>query len=202
MTKSYLASPAGKYAGPGHVRGFPGLVHTAAQIARLVPRCTTYIEPFAGLGRVAKQVFLQVKTDKLVLNDLSSYACGHNIVNFVNEYPGHFVVTKKDWLQCIKAWDAPGNFILFDPPWSKSEYANGCHGNAVCTNRPADYYNAILELLPYLQSDWIVCANKHNTKVQKSGYPSLIVEAESGAKIMGGLIKTLVISNKAITKHP
>jgi len=187
--KPYLQTTAGRYAGPGHVRGYPGLVHTAKPISRYIPKCRFFIEPLAGLGRIARQV--QHKCENLILNDLSDYAYDHN----KREFPDA-IVTQVDFVDCVKEWDAKGNVIFFDSPWSYSEYKNGAHGLAICTMKPSQYYDIIFEMLPSLKSDWFVAGNKNNSRLKNSGYPYKLIEAEDGAKIMGGLIKTALISNK------
>ena len=39
----------------GELNGYPGLYHLREQVAAMVPRrMDTYVEPFAGLGRIAE----------------------------------------------------------------------------------------------------------------------------------------------------
>lgn len=191
MKLAYNQTTEGRYTGSGHVRGYCGLVNTAKPISEYIPECEYFIEPFAGLGRISKQVKAKIK----VLNDLGDFACKHNIVSFPNA-----VITQEDFITCVKRWDGKDRVMFFDPPWSKAEYEKGCHGRAVITMTPKQYYEKLFELLPILKSDWFVAGNKKNTMLLKSKYYQKMFESEK-AKIMGGKIKTLVISNKPFVRY-
>lgn len=126
---------------------YPGLASTARQISDYIPTCQLYVEPFAGLGRVAKLV----KAKHKVLNDLSDYACNYN-KKFVAE------ITKEDFEICIKKWDNYFTFFLFDPPWRKQIYEN--NKLPFCDRTPKEYYQRLYEILPTLKGDWILCMDK------------------------------------------
>lgn len=190
----YNQTPEGRFTGSGHVRGYSGLVHTAVPISRFIHPNIYFVEHFAGLGRITRQV--QDRFGYVILNDLSAYACEHNLNNFPLAQ-----ITQQDFITSIKRWDSRKTTNFFDPPWRKSEYENGCHGRAVCTMEPREYYRIIFEILPKLEGDWFVTGSKNNTALKKSGYPYKLIEAEDGAKIMGGLIKTAIISNKEFVEY-
>ena len=174
--------------GPGHVRGYPGLVHTAKLIAEYIPECGTFVEVFAGLGRVSPHVRAKTK----VLNDMSDYAYNHN-----KKFP--YTITKEQFLDCANRWDGPNVIEFYDPPWDKTEYQEGCRNRAFCDRTPKDYYDAIFELIPTLKCDWFVCGRKDNTRLKDPKYHHKLFESK--VKIMGGNIKTLVMSNKPFTRY-
>jgi len=170
--------------GTGHVRGYAGLVHTSLMISEYIPRCKTYCEPFAGLGRVAKHI----KADQIILNDKSEYA-----YKFLKS---HFnaIVTNLDFEEMFKIYDGPETVFLIDPPWSKSEYENGCRNRAFCDRTPKEYYDSIFEWIPKLKGQWFLCGNKNNNRLRNPNYYHKLFTSKR--KIMGGNISTLVMSNK------
>ena len=176
--------------GVGHVRGYAGLVHTALLISEHIPKCKIYVEPFAGLGRTAKHA----QADQIILNDKSDYA-----VDYLKKRFSSAKVTSLDFEEMFKQYDGPDTVFLVDPPWSKSEYEDGCKGRAFCDRTPAEYYDVIFEWLPKLKADWFICGNKHNTRLTHPSYYNRLFKSKK--KIMGGNISTLVMSNKPFTRH-
>lgn len=174
--------------GPGHVRGYPGLVNTAKKIAEFIPPSNTFVEVFAGLGRVAPHV----KAKQKVLNDMSDYAYAKN-----KNKP--YIVTQEQFIPCVKRWDAPGNILFFDPPWSKTEYDKGCRDRAFCDRSIKEYYDSIFDLIPTLKSDWFVCGDKNNSRLLDERFFNK--RFISKVKIMGGNIQTLVMSNKPFIRY-
>jgi len=177
-----------KFIGPGHIRGYAGLFGTALKISEFIPFSKIYVEPFAGLGRVARYV----KADKKILNDMSDYACNYN-----KRFKA--LVTQKDFTECIYEWDSEDSFFLIDPPWSYSEYKEGCRDRAFCDRTPKEYYNKLFEILPNLKGNWILCGEKNNSRMKNSEYNKTLVIGKN--KIMGSHPKTLLISNKPFIRH-
>ena len=170
--------------------GYSGLEFTAEKIMPFIPKCKKYVEPFAGLGRVAKHVL----ADKMVLNDISSYALNYLRKNFKVE------VTSDDFVNCIKKYDSTNTFFLIDPPWSKSTYDKNIEDNVdrkgqkyimVSDRTPSQYYQELLELLPKIKGDWILCSN-HNRKLIHPYFETIV---RSPKKLMGYHIKTKLVSN-------
>lgn len=175
--------------GAGHVRGYPGLAHTALMITEYIPKAKIYCEPFAGLGRTAKHV----KANLLVLNDKSDYAYSFLKAHFVG------LITQLDFEDMFRYYDGPDNVFLIDPPWSKSEYEKGCKNRAFCDRTPRQYYDKIFEWLPKLESTWFVCGEKNNSLLKNSSYHKRLFTSKK--KIMGGNISTLVISNRPFKRY-
>lgn len=175
--------------GPGYLRGYMGLSATALAISEYIPKCVTYVEPFAGLGRVARHV----TADSMILNDKSQYAYDFLVKHF------ECTITSTDFEETLRSYDSENTVFLIDPPWSRKEYTMGCNGNAFCDRRPTQYYNTILEWLPKLKGRWFVCGKKDNTKMQNSRYHTKLFTSRK--KIMGGAISTLVMSNEPFTRY-
>ena len=174
----------------GKLRGYAGLTNTAKQIAEYIPKCKLYVEPFAGLGRVAKNI----KSDKMVLNDISPYAINYLEKHFDAE------VTNEDFEVCIRRWDSIDTFFLIDPPWSKSTYEKDFEDNVdrkgekyvmVSNLTPTQYYQKLLEILPTMKGNWILCSN-HSRKIKHPFHEKIVI---SPKKLMGFNIKTKLISN-------
>ena len=175
--------------------GYPGLTKTAHLIAEYIPKCKRYIEPFAGLGRVAKHV----NADFKVLNDKSDFACNYNKKHFTAR------ITKDDFEECMLAWNFEDSFFLIDPPWRFSIYQN--NKGPFCDRKPLEYYTRIFELLPIIKGDWILCVDKdeHETKkicqktAKEKGY--FIKKIDSKHKLFKKKIGVLCISNKPFTRY-
>lgn len=99
--------------------GFPGLSGWARQIAKLIPKCDFYIEPFAGAAKVYQELIKRkdAKVGQCVLNDRSLFLYKW----LENEFP-KAIVTQEDFIRCIKGWDSKTTFYLIDAPWYKSFY--------------------------------------------------------------------------------
>ena len=72
---------------------YPGLTYTARQISLFFPKCKTYVECFAGLGRTAKYSNCEI----MVLNDKSEYSNKYCKKKFPNA-----IVENMDFIQTIK----------------------------------------------------------------------------------------------------
>lgn len=185
----------------GKMRGYPGLQTTAKLIADYIPECEIYIEPFAGLGRVAKHVTAKKK----VLNDKSPYA-----VHILHKRFDHAIITQVDFEVCMVKWNKPGNFFLIDPPWAFSMYDKNFEDNTdwdgvkIQTHvdrTPKEYYSDIIDELESLQCDWILCSN-HSRKMPKTLLDEKLFEKViiSRHKIMQHHTKVKLLSNKPFIK--
>ena len=94
---------------------YPGLTYTARQISLFFPKCKTYVECFAGLGRTAK--YANCKT--MVLNDKSEYSNNYCKKKFPNA-----IVENMDFIETIKKYDSKDTFFLIDPVW-RSDFYDG-----------------------------------------------------------------------------
>ena len=44
---------------PTAFKGYPGLEHTSKELSEYIPNCKIFVEVFAGLGRIARDVTLK-----------------------------------------------------------------------------------------------------------------------------------------------
>lgn len=123
--------------------GYPGLTHTADQIANIIGECDIFCEPFAGLGRVSR--FVSAK--KYVLNDMSDFSFKFLKENFPNA-----IVTQEDFIKCIKENDSEKTTFLFDPPWARKDYAD--NPKTFCDRGVGEYYKALHSIVKDLKGRW------------------------------------------------
>lgn len=128
--------------------GYPGLTHTAKLIADFIGPCDTFCEPFAGLGRVSKFI----KCRELILNDRSDFSVSYLRKNFPVA-----IVTDFDFEEAIRLADSPETTFLFDPPWSRTDYAD--NPKTFCDRGVGDYYRKLAEIAPTLKGRWF-CAGR------------------------------------------
>ena len=170
---------------PGILPGYPGLTFLAHKIGEYIPKCNIFLEPFAGLGRIAKKVQAKHK----ILNDLSPFAFSYLKRNFPNAK-----VTNLDFVDSIKQNRA--DVIFCDPPWRYEMYAT--NKAPVCDRPIKQYYEDLMNVLENTDSHWIISADYHekenNKFLQKSGFPMLTLK--SRRKMMAGYPRVRMISNK------
>ena len=171
--------------------GYSGLKNTAKQIIEYIPKSKIYVEPFAGLGRTVES-----KHDRVILNDKSDYA-----VNYLKSHFPYAEVTQEDFEECILKWDSEDTFFLIDPPWRTPIYDND---KSFIDRTPKKYYQKIMQILPTLKGDWIVCSSLAerglNKILSKSGYP--MIDIKGTWLICGKPVTLKMISNKPfIKKH-
>ncbi len=179
--------------------GYAGLKHTADKINDYIPTSKTYVEPFAGLGRT-----VELRHDNIILNDMSDYAVNYLRKEY-NEYDGFtypITVTQEDFMNCILRHDSPDTFFLIDPPWRFTCYDS--HHNAFCDRKPYEYYSQLLDIVPKLQGDWIICSAKDEHEIKKiltkTDYHRTVVTSDKKV-IFGKHAQTLLVSNLPLTKR-
>lgn len=151
--------------------GFPGLTGWARKIAKIIPKHKIYVEPFAGAAKVFQEL-PEWKYKKAILNDKSTFVNKFLKQNFKNDA----IITKLDFVTCVKKWDSKDTFFLFDKPWSKAFYLQSFS----CFNRNTvtEYDNEILELCHNLKGKFIIASRKENKKMLKSGYKNKLIKSE------------------------
>lgn len=125
--------------------GYPGLTHTAKQIADFIGPCKIFCEPFAGLARVSK--FIQA--EKLILNDMSDFSVNYLKANFPQAD-----IYQVDFKELILNIDDSDVTFLFDPPWARKDYAD--NPKTFCDRGVGDYYKQLAEIVPYLAGKWYI----------------------------------------------
>ena len=173
--------------------GYAGLTHTADKINKYIPTSKIYVEPFAGLGRT-----VQLRHDKIVVNDLSDYAVDY----LKNNYGEQVVVTQEDFISCIKRWDSKDTFFLIDPPWRYTLY--NLNDRAFCDRKPIQYYSELLSMVSDLLGDWMICSAKDEHEIKKcltkSEWNCQVVQSDKKV-IFGKYATTLLCSNLFSTER-
>lgn len=173
--------------------GYSGLKHTAEKINKLIPKCKIYCEPFAGLARVAE---LGVNCDEIVLNDKSEFA-----VNYLRENFSDDTVRSFDWKKCMELYDSEDTFFLIDPPYYRNIYKN--NNMSFIDREPLEYYKQLLDLLPTIKGNWILCSTKHRemeTLLKITNYYRTEILSEKNS-IFGKKSRITLTSNIPFYKH-
>lgn len=165
--------------------GYPSLAGTARRIAKLVPECYYYVEPFAGTAKVYQELSISRYT-KPILNDKSKFVCEWLTKEF--EFAN---ITNEDFIECVKKWDSERTFFLFDMPWYKSYYDQIFS----CFDRESvkQYDDEVLDLCRNIKGKFIITTRKENRRMLKSGFTNKLVESEY--VLCGHYPKVLLTSN-------
>lgn len=163
-------------------KGYPGLTHTAEDIAKFIGVCDIFCEPFAGLGRVSKFI----KANKYILNDMSDFSIKYLTENFTDA-----IITQEDFVNCIIANDSENVTFLIDPPWARKDYAD--NPKTFCDRGVGEYYKKLSEMAPTLKGRWFVAGrasggSRSCVTVYFKQYESIIIESKR--TINGYPIKT------------
>ena len=168
--------------------GFPGLTGISRKIIHHIPKCTYYIEPFAGAAKVYQELE-KMKPQKFsyaVLNDKSNYLYSWLKENFT--YP---VISKEDFTSIFDTYNFPKSFFLVDPPWFPGFY----NQSFSCFDRKTikDYDLEVLKYCNKLEGDFIITTRKENNRMLNSGWNNYLIESEY--VVCGKYPKTLLTTN-------
>ena len=173
--------------------GFPGLAGTAKKIAKMVPSCLYYVEPFAGTAKVNQELIKRFKdpTDEIfiqeaILNDKSRF-----IYDWLEKEFPQAVITNFDFTDCIERWNSPNTVFMIDPPWNKSYYLQ----KFSCFDRKNtnEYYEELLDMCNYIRGKFIITTRKENKMMLNSGYKNILIE--SIYAVSGKYPKVMVTTN-------
>ena len=172
--------------------GYPGNTGIAKRLSRLIPKCTVYVEPFAGMAKVCQELFAIKRQERFpetfILNDKAK-----PISKWLRqEFPYPDVkVTCTDFIHCIKKYDAPDTVFLIDHPWFKSSYDQSF--SYFDRNRVIDYDKQVLELCHSIKGKFFITTRIENTRMKKSGFKNLLIQSEY--VVMGKYPKVLITTN-------
>ena len=150
--------------------GYPGLAGTARRIAGMVPKCKTFVEPFAGTAKVY-QMLPNTRYSKVVLNDMSGFINGW----LKEEFP-EVTVTQQDFVDCVKRWDAPDTVFVMDAPWNKSYYDQKFSFFNRATVR--EYNQDIVDLCDTVKGKFIITTRKECREMAASDFNHKLIESE------------------------
>ena len=166
--------------------GFPGLAGVAKKIAKMVPKCKIYVEPFAGTAKV----FQELPTDRYemaYLNDQSRFVADW----LLKEFSATAVIYNSDFTSIIEPLDSISTFFMLDPPWNKSYYDQ----KFSCFNRKNinEYYKELLEICNKMKGKFIMTTRKENKLMFDSKFKKVLVK--SVYAVSGKYPKVLVTTN-------
>lgn len=171
------------------LRGYPGLAGTARKLAQLVPSNEMYIEPFAGTAKVYQEIN-KGKFLKFLLNDKSKFVHKWLQQNFMDD--PNMTISCQDFEEVMgNFYDKSNISWLIDQPWHKSFYDK----NYSCFNRESvkKYDEAVLYYCREMRGKFIICTDRANPRMLKSGFDNYIVVGDY--KVAGGFTKTLITTN-------
>lgn len=174
--------------------GYAGLAGTSRAIAKLVPKCKYYVEPFAGTAKVYQEMDRNKYTYG-ILNDKSKFIYDWLCREFVDPMTYMF---NDDFTDIIKRFGIhKSTCFVIDAPWNRSFYDQ----QYSCFDRKsiAEYDNQILELLKNVQASFIICSKKDNKRMLDSRYNSFVIEGDY--PIFGKLPQTLITTNIEGIRH-
>jgi len=188
------------------LEGYGGLEKCKHLIIPHFPKnIKTFIEPFAGLGRITELTI----ADTYHLNDMSDYAIETltkkfptNPAGMMDSWTGQmqrtYTIDQMDFRDfIIKYMHLEDAFIFCDPPWRKNIYKNNDGERmkkafrsprkpAFTENNIAAYYDALLKILPNCKGKWMITSDRAETengkRLQKSGYVNKTEEAPDGCQ--------------------
>jgi len=188
------------------LEGYGGLEKCKHLIIPHFPKkIKTFIEPFAGLGRITELTI----ADTYHLNDMSNYAIETltkkfptNPAGMMDSWTGSeqrkYTIDQMDFRDfIIKYMHLEDAFIFCDPPWRKNIYKNNDGERmkkafrsprkpAFTEHNIAAYYEALLKLLPNCKCKWMITSDRAETengkRLQKSGYVNRTEEAPDGCQ--------------------
>lgn len=171
--------------------GYPGLTLTAKQISEYIPRCKTFIEPFAGLGRISKLVL----ADDFILNDVSEFAFQYLKGHFKNA-----MILNHDYSEIIKCFDSVDSYFFFDPPWDNTIYT--ANPLTEITKPVIDIYNDLKKILPSIRGNWMIAGAIDGPLLKWSKEKYFHKEIKSRFKrIFGKNARTYLVSNKPFVNY-
>jgi len=174
--------------------GYPGIAGVARKIAKLIPNCLTYVEPFAGTAKVFQELAKRndVSIGQVVLNDKSRF-----IYNWLKREFGYDVyVTREDFVKCIKRLDSNKTFYLIDQAWFKSYYDQ----KFSCFDRESvkAYDEEVLDLCNHLKGKFIITTRKENKRMLNSGFHNKLIKSEY--VVSGKYPRVLITTNLELRK--
>jgi len=171
------------------MRGYPGLAGTAKAIADILPTCKYYVEPFAGTAKVYQELNRN-KYTYAILNDKSPFVYEWLMREF-NKDPMTYVYNA-DFVPIMERFSVQHKALfLIDAPWHREIYLQ----KYSCFDRETvkEYDEQILEMCRHMNAKFVICSDRKNPRMLKSGFRNKLIEGEY--KVAGGNVKTLITTN-------
>ena len=172
--------------------GYAGITGISRRLARLIPWCDTYVEPFAGVVKVYQELLKLFDNNgypnQFILNDKSKFVTTWLKKEFKAK---DTKITSTDFAHCIKKYDSKDTVFVIDQPWNKSLYYQGY--SHFDRKHVSDYDKEILELCHSIKGKFFITTRKENTRMKKSGFKNILIESEY--PISGRTPRVLVTTN-------
>lgn len=171
--------------------GYPGNTGISKKLAKLIPFCSKYVEPFAGTAKVFQELTKlwdgQGYPDKFVLNDKSKLVTDWLKKEFRNT---DVSITTGDFRKCVLKHDSTDTVFLFDQPWFPSFYDQVFS----CLDRTIKEYDEdVLDLCRNLRGKFFITTRRENTRMRKSGFTNFFIQSEY--VVMGKYPQVLITTN-------
>lgn len=156
--------------------GYPGITGISFRLAKILPSCKYYVEPFAGAAKVY-QALVMTQKEKLgysVLNDNSGF------VNrwLEREFPtnNERMITREDFAICMNRFDSDETVYVIDQPWFKTYYDQifSCFDRSTVK----DYDMEVLKVCKSLKGKFFITTRKENKRMLDSGFNNYKIQSE------------------------
>lgn len=171
--------------------GFPGNTGISRRLAKIIPPCVKYVEPFAGTAKVYQELIKLTEKQgypgKFILNDKSK-----KISKWLQILASlETKITCTDFITCVKKHDSKQTVFLFDPPWFKTYYDQIFS----CFDRESviDYDEQVLHLCHNMKGKFFITSRIENKRMKDSGFKNMLIRSEY--VVAGKLPQVLITTN-------
>lgn len=150
--------------------GYPGLAGVAKKIAKLIPNCLVFVEPFSGTAKVYQELIKRKdwSCQNVILNDKAKF-----IVDWLKKEMQYITVTNEDYIDCIKRWDSENTIFLIDSPYFKSYYDQKF--SSFTEKSVNDYYKKIIKICREMKGKFIITTRKENPTMLNSEFTKRLI---------------------------
>lgn len=168
--------------------GYPGITGISRKLSRLVPKCSMYIEPFAGTAKVYQELLKErpLKFNIAVLNDKAKF-----VYEWLKKELPLAIVTNDDFEEVFHTYNTKRSFFMIDQPWFPGSYDQSFS----CFNRKnvKEYDLEIIKYCQKHQGKFIITTRKENARMLNSGFNNYLIQSEY--IVCGYLPKVLLTTN-------
>lgn len=155
--------------------GYPGNTGISRILAKIIPDCKIYVEPFAGTAKVFQAILQQNShhIEKFILNDKSPKVAKWLKKEFKFD---DVKITCTDFKHCIKKYDSKDTVFLIDHPWFESYYDQIF--SLFDRENVASYDKEVIEICKTIKGKFFITTRKENKRMQKSGFTNFLMKSE------------------------
>lgn len=172
--------------------GYAGLTGISPRLAKVLPSCVSYIEPFAGTAKVYQELLKirPLKFRRAFLNDKAVYIYEWLKINFQDA-----IVSNQDFTDITKIEDDKKSLMMIDQPWNRGNYDQ----RFSCFDRDSTYAydKEVLRICNNLESRFIITTRKENIRMLNSGFNNYLIQSEY--VVSGRYPKVLLTTNMELS---